>query len=225
MKELSVFSKNSELNNILKRFDNEHNSVFYNICYELDFNIGNFIINILPRYIKSKKYPFIDICNLVQRLFLMMSGYKHPSSTFNNISMDTIEVVTYLSEDMYKELKLHDICSDGINWDVYYNSCVDNIKLFSNWDNVLTSYIEEQDYMKEVNGVVQVVLSIPIKECVLINSYYLDILVRNSKTSYDELVDSELLDNFIKGLDLSDVDDIVILTNCIKKEWIKGGGF
>jgi len=28
MKELSVFSKNSEVKNILKRFDNEYNSVF-----------------------------------------------------------------------------------------------------------------------------------------------------------------------------------------------------
>ena len=198
---------------------------FYNIYYELDFNIGNFIINILPRYIKSKKYPFTDMCNLVQRLFLMMGGYKHPSSIFNNISVDDIEVVTYLSEGMYKELQMHDIFSDGINWDEHYNFCVDNVKLFSNWDNVLISYIEEQDYMKEVNGVVQLVLSIPIKECVLINSYYLNTLVRNLKESYNKLVYYELLDNFIKGLDLLNIDDIVIITNCIKKEWIKGGDF
>lgn len=155
----------------------------------------------------------------------MMGGYKHPSSIFNNISVDDIEVVTYLSEGMYKELQMHDIFSDGINWDEHYNFCVDNVKLFSNWDNVLISYIEEQDYIKEVNGVVQVVLSIPIKECVLINSYYLDTLVRNLKESYNELVYYELLDNFIKGLDLLNIDDIVIITNCIKKEWIKGGDF
>lgn len=79
--------------------------------------------------------------------------------------------------------------------------------------------------MKEVNGVVQVVLSIPIKECVLINSYYWDSLVRNLKEYYNELVYYELLDNFIKGLDLLNIDDIVIITNCIKKEWIKGGDF
>lgn len=72
----------------------------------------------------------------------MMGGYKHPSSIFNNISVDDIEVVTYLSEGMYKELQMHDICSDGINWDEHYNFCVDNVKLFSNWDNILTSYIE-----------------------------------------------------------------------------------
>lgn len=228
MKELSIFNKNTELQHILKRFDKEHDSIFYNICCDLNFNVGNFIINILPRYIKSKKYPFSDMCNLIQKLFLMMGGYKDPSKLFSNISKDSIEVVSYVSDCVLKESEDSDIKCDGINWDYDYKDCIQNIKALSNCDDILVSYIEEQDYIKEVDGIRQIVLVIPLNECIIINAYYWNILVRNSKiffeefnTNIDKLDCSEFLENLITGLDLVDTRDIVVLTDCIKKEWIR----
>lgn len=233
MRTSNVFNKGVKYEKILKDFDENHGSILYNISSEINFNMPAVIRKFIPRYIKDKKYPLLDICKLVQDLFFKISGFTE-NAIPENIKGDYIEVVSYIPEYMLDNLKISDIYNDGLEYDNDMVKAMDFIKDISNWRNVMNSFTEEQDYLKEISGMKQIQLNIPLDQCIILDLNYWDKIIfgNNRNQFFDDLPEEikctiidnidnlDNIDNFIFGLDISGVRDLVILTECFKKDWL-----
>lgn len=232
MKTSRIFSEGEKYKKILQNFDANHNSILYGISSEFDFNIPVIINDVLVKYIKEKKYPLLDVCKLIQDLFCKMNNTSLCSEC-DNIKDDFIEVISYLPDYMLGILKSGDVYTDDLDYDEATEKAKDFINEISGWRNVIISYTEEQDDIKAVDGMKQIVLHIPLDQCIILDSNYWYKIIDNIESSFtnsylrplnsfiiDEYGEDDNANIFVLGLDVSCTNSLVVLTEKIEKDWL-----